>query len=189
MSFKKTLKRTWNFIWHEDSFASFLVNLILAFLIVKYLLYPGLGLLFATHFPIVAVVSGSMEHNSMDFDEWWEENKEWYLDNDITKEEFDNFPLENGFNKGDIVALHGYGNIEVGDIIVFKGSLPYPIIHRVVEINEDGTYQTKGDNNRDSRQDELNISEEKIYGKAYIRLPWFGWVKILAVDLFNLIVR
>lgn len=182
------LKKIWNFIWKEESILSYIVNLGVAFLIVKFLLYPGIGLLLGTPYPIVAVVSSSMEHNQ-NFENWWENNQNWYSDMNIKKEDFEKFRLINGFNKGDIVALISSKNVKVGDIIVFKGSLPYPIIHRVVKINEDGTFQTKGDNNINSRPDEMKIPKNEIYGKAYIRVPWFGWIKILAVDGISMVMR
>lgn len=207
---------------HEDSFASFIVNIILAFLIVKFLVYPGIGLIVGTNYPVVAVVSGSMEHTSSssclerdsynncikvsktDFnmcgvkvnekktfslEDYLNYCGNWYEENFIPKQTFFNFPIKNGFNKGDIIALYGTNNINIGDIIVFKGTMPYPIIHRVVKINEDGTFQTKGDNNFASREDEKYINKNNIYGKAYLKIPWFGWVKITAVcgisSIFN----
>ena len=69
-----TLKKTWNFLWKSDSVWSWLVSFVLAFIIVKFLIYPGLGLILGTGFPIVAVVSGSMEHGNNDFSAWWEDN-------------------------------------------------------------------------------------------------------------------
>ncbi|MBN2422413.1 signal peptidase I [Candidatus Woesearchaeota archaeon] len=60
---KKTLLgRIWRFIWEEDSIWSWLVNIVLAFVLIKFIVYPGLGFLFGTTHPVVAVVSGSMEH-------------------------------------------------------------------------------------------------------------------------------
>ncbi|MEM3585577.1 MAG: hypothetical protein QXJ50_04280, partial [Candidatus Woesearchaeota archaeon] len=59
---KKTLKKVWHFIWEEDSFWSWLVNIVLAFLIIKFVFYPGIGFLLRTNYPIVAVISESMEH-------------------------------------------------------------------------------------------------------------------------------
>src|SRR3989344_288613 len=59
-----TWKKIWWFIWKDDSFASLLVNILLAIVIIKYLLYPGLGLALGTSFPVVAVVSCSMQHDS-----------------------------------------------------------------------------------------------------------------------------
>lgn len=184
-------KGIWNFIWKSNSIWSWIISFILAFLIVKYLIYPGLGLLLATSYPIVAVVSTSMEHYTDDQDKWWLTNGGWYEDHDIQLEEFKKFDFSNGFNKGDIMILVGKSpkNINIGDILVFQSNLDnsrnsnVPIIHRVVNKWEvDGKYhfQTKGDNNSGSGQglDELDISEERVIGKAVFRVPYLGWLKI-----------
>ena len=94
MDWKKILKKTWKFIWDDDSILSWIVNIILAFLIVKFLIYPGLGLLFGTGYPVVAVVSGSMEHDGS-FDAWWDGQKEFYKNYNITKENFKEFKFKN----------------------------------------------------------------------------------------------
>ena len=59
---KSTWQKIWYFIWEDDSVLSWIVNIILAFVLIKFIVYPGLGLVFGTDFPVVAVVSGSMEH-------------------------------------------------------------------------------------------------------------------------------
>lgn len=195
---KKTLKKIWHFIWEEDSIWSWIVNIILAFVLIKFVVYPGLGLILSTSHPIVAVVSGSMEHNNMDVDEWWSNNDEWYLEHNITKDEFLMFPIKNGFNKGDIMVLKGKKakDIKVGDVIVFQGGKADPIIHRVVRKwkKEDQYYfQTKGDNNADSISgnllDEMNISEEKVIGNASFKIPFLGYIKIWFVELLRLFTR
>ncbi|MBU0757210.1 MAG: signal peptidase I [Nanoarchaeota archaeon] len=56
------IRKIWHFIWEEDSALSWIVNIILAFVIIKFIVMPGLGLVFHTSYPVVAVVSGSMEH-------------------------------------------------------------------------------------------------------------------------------
>ena len=61
--FKNTLIKTWKFIWDNDSPLSWILNVIIAFILVKFIIYPGLGLLLGTTHPVVAVVSGSMSHN------------------------------------------------------------------------------------------------------------------------------
>jgi len=75
---KKTVKKVWNFLVHEDSWASFVVDLIIIILFAKFILYPGIGFALGTSYPIVAVVSDSMDHDNKDFDVWWEEKGEWY---------------------------------------------------------------------------------------------------------------
>ena len=57
-------KKIWNFLWHEDSVTSWVVSIILAFVIVKFIIYPLIGVFLGTSFPIVAVVSESMEHRA-----------------------------------------------------------------------------------------------------------------------------
>ena len=187
MDFKIALKKTWSFIWNDNSLLSWIVNIILAFLIVKFLLYPGLGLIMQTNHPIVAVVSGSMEHNG-NFDDWWEENRQWYEEHGFTKEQFSSFSMSNGFNKGDIIFLIGTNNIRVGDVIVFQGNSKNPIIHRAVNrYAEEGKifYTTKGDANSGSSQElgEIKIPEERLIGRSIFRIPYLGWIKIIFTEL------
>ena len=180
---KDKLKKLWRFIWEDNSIWSWLVNLILAFVLVKFIIYPGLGLLLGTGYPVVAVVSGSMEHDG-GFDNWWSSQENIYNELGITKNEFKDFRFKNGFNKGDIMVLIGSEKINIGDVIVFRGGASEPIIHRVVKID---SLQTKGDQNTGSRNDEIGISKDRIIGKAVIRVPYLGWVKLIFVGVIDLI--
>ncbi|MBS3172215.1 signal peptidase I [Candidatus Woesearchaeota archaeon] len=188
-----TFKKIWDFLWHSDSLASWVVSFIVAFIVVKFVIYAGIGLLLGTSYPIVAVVSGSMEHNGVGFDQWWEENKDWYENKNIAKEDFETYIFKNGFNKGDIMILVGdeSKDINKGDVIVFQASnTAHPVIHRVVKVSEndnDYYFQTKGDNNEDSYEQlgETKISEDKLIGKAVIRIPWLGWVKIIFAEIIQ----
>ena len=189
--FKKILKKTWHFIWHDDSIWSWIVNILLALILVKFIIYPGLGLILSTPFPIVAVVSSSMEHNS-NFEEWWDSNSEWYINNGITREQMIEFPFHNGFNKGDIMVLRGIKpeNLGIGQILVFNGNSQDPIIHRVVDKkieNNKYMFTTKGDNNPIpySAIGETSITEDKILGRAIFRIPLLGWIKIIFVSLWS----
>lgn len=188
---KSILKKVWYFIWEEDSLASWLVNILLAFILVKFIIYPGLGLVFGTGYPVVAVVSGSMTHNQMEFDQWWEQKGVWYEENDLTKEQFISFRFHNGFNEGDIMVLFGAKpkNIKIGHIIVYESrhNSP-PIIHRVVSEEKKGEiifFKTKGDNNLIA--DRELIHQEKLIGKAVLRIPYLGWVKIAFTNLINIL--
>ncbi|MFH0870472.1 MAG: signal peptidase I [archaeon] len=190
---KSLFGKAWYFIWYDDSPLSWIANVVLAYVLIKFIVYPGLGLLLGTNYPIVAVVSNSMEHSS-DFDTWWQNNEDYYLALNITKEGFEGYPYHNGFNRGDIMFLMGKApkDIEVGDILVFQSKKPYPIIHRVIDKQEKGmwVFQTKGDNNRgqirDFELDETRVLESQAIGRAAIRLPWLGFVKIWFVDLLKL---
>ena len=188
---KSILKGIWYFIWEEDSLASWLVNIAIAFILVKFVIYPGLGLMFGTSYPVVAVVSGSMTHGQMDFNKWWEQNGGWYEENDLTKEQFKSFRFHNGFNEGDIMVLLGPKpkNIKIGQIIVYESHQNSPpIIHRVVSKEKKSNttfFKTKGDNNLIA--DQALIHEKKLVGKAVLRIPYLGWVKIAFTNLIKIL--
>lgn len=191
---RETWGKIWHFIWEDNSIWSWILNIILAFVLIKFIVYPGLGLALSTSHPVVAVVSDSMDHKAK-FDGWWQRHERVYNEMGITKEEFLAYGFKNGFNKGDIMVLKGKGpeSIKAGDVVVFNSGKPDPIIHRVVKIwTEDETYffQTKGDANIASikRQDldETRVSEEQLIGVSLFKIPWLGWVKIAFVESINL---
>ena len=186
---KSFLGKAWDFIWHDNSIWSWIVNVILAFVLIKFLIYPGLGFAFGTSHPVVAVVSGSMHHEG-DFEQWYSERGEWYEKQGFTKEQIMEWPFHNGFNRGDIMVLKGAKSIKKGDVIVFNGNSNNPIIHRVVFIGDD-YYQTKGDNNADSfsQLGETRINREHIYGEAMIRIPFLGYIKILFTEVIGGILK
>lgn len=211
------LEKIWKFLWKDDSIWSWIVSIILAFLIVKFVIYPLLGLILGTDFPVVAVVSSSMEHRPVcpnsdssctvfsmcgqKFEEnsfyhvkqYWEICGEWYENAEISLKEFSDFPFKDGFNKGDVMILIGKKakDIKVGDIVVFKSDLEYPIIHRAVSVWEkDGKFyvKTKGDNNEGSSNSEQEIGDSKLIGKAVIRLPLLGWIKIKFSEIIGSLI-
>lgn len=195
---KKSLKKVWQFIWEDDSIWSWLTNIALAFVVIKYIVYPGLGFLLSTSHPVVAVVSESMEHNS-NFDGWWQKSSAWYINNGIEKEDFGDFSFKGGFNKGDIMVLRGKSaeDIKIGDIIVFWSAKKDPIIHRVVkkwQETDDYYFRTKGDNYmtnpvpiKSSFLDETKIGQDQIVGNAVLRIPMLGYIKIWFVKFLGLV--
>ena len=231
---KKLLKKIWRFIWEDDSIWSWIANVILAFILIKFVVYPVMGFALNTNYPVVAVVSSSMEHRtvpscirsgyidmlgkrigncaeynydicgngynekkSFDINEYWDTCGKWYgLNTDISKDKFSGFSFKDGFNKGDIMVLMGKDaeKIAVGDVIVFKSDGKDPIIHRVVKkAMKDGKvyFQTKGDNNGDSIKtlalDETNLSQDVVIGKAILRVPLLGYIKIWFVDILKFV--
>lgn len=215
---ERNLKHFWNWLWKSDSLLSWIVAFVLIYVFIKLLFLPGLGLIMGNSLPLAGVESSSMNHQIVkddfgrlnlcgnnylkeqeeyiNFDKYWETCGDWYEKRSITKEIFFEFPMKNGFKKGDIIITWGRFKPMVGDIIIFKpnseSSAPRPIIHRIVQI-EDGIIQTKGDHNEKQlissnnfyKTDETNITEEQIIGKAIFKIPYLGWVKILFVELIN----
>jgi signal peptidase I len=218
---ERKLKRTWYgkffyFIWYEDSFTSWVINIILAFIFIKFLFYPLLGVVFGTNLPVVAVVSCSMEHKftncgndnimnnlcgvpgsgGTNFDTFWDNCGEFYEAKGITKDVFKEFKMSGGFNKGDIIFLKGTNidKLKIGDILVFdaKGR-GYPIIHRVIQkdnSSSNNNVQTKGDHNiaqiNDGLLNEYNVNESQFRGEAIFKVPLVGYIKIWFTDLVNM---
>jgi len=186
------LKKIWIFLSKDDSLKSWILSIFLAFIVVKFLIYPFIGLIFSTSYPIVAVISGSMDHEGLDFDDWWNNNEGWYGEKNITKGEFSDFKFKNGFSKGDIILLIGKQSkdIKVGDVLIFHSTTAYPVIHRIVEsweVNGSYHFQTKGDNNSNIiiQLNEHDISEDRIVGVAMLKIPYAGWIKIIASEVYN----
>ncbi|MEE9405812.1 MAG: signal peptidase I [Candidatus Aenigmarchaeota archaeon] len=91
------------------------------------------------------------------------------------------------FYKGDLLVLQGVPpeQLAEGDIIVFipEGS-NRAIVHRIIAINGDGTFQTKGDANANQLPFEKRISTGQIHGKKVAIIPYLGWVKIGVMEIF-----
>ena len=205
---KSKLKKVWNFIWNDNSIYSWILNVILAFVIVKFLILPGFGFVLDSEYPVVVVMSGSMEHDiesscipngycsnwicgksysssrSLGFDEYWYECGGPYEEIGIHKGNFYDYDYRNGFDKGALMFVKGQDDYEVGDVIVFEAGEGAPLIHRIIKI-EEGKYTTKGDHNGGIKQNEMEFSKSQIYGKAFLRIPYIGWIKLGAMRLFG----
>ena len=166
---------------HQRGILGWLLQVFIIFLVIKFILYPGLGLILDTSQPVVAVISGSMEHPGS-FEQWWEGQQQFYDTYDITETQFRRFPLMNGFEQGDLIVLRGAKDLKIGDIIVFEATGNVLIIHRIIAVHEQGetrSYTTKGDNNAGVLPQETSISEERIIGKSLISIPYLGNIRIL----------
>jgi len=137
----------------------------------------------------------------INFNEYWDICGNWYEENNITKEIFSNFWLKNGFRKGDIIIVWGRFTPKIGDIVIFKpnpeSQAPRPIIHRIVNIDENNIIQTKGDHNKIQltlsnnpyKTDETNIKQEQLIGKAIIKIPYLGWIKIWFTEFIQIFIK
>ena len=54
---KQETKKAWNWIWNSDSIWSWIVALIVIFIIIKFIFFPTLSLIFGTSLPLAGVES------------------------------------------------------------------------------------------------------------------------------------
>lgn len=170
--FPKILTDTW---W-GNALLGILFAVIFYFIILRTVL--------GTDLPMVAVVSDSMKHDisiNADHYQWLEENlgyNESYVNS---------WPVNGGFSKGDMPIIRGVNEYEIGEVIVYAvpGSRA-PIIHRIIKINEDGSYQTKGDNNNGQWNYELSVDDEQIHGKVIFIIPKLGYFKVALNNILGI---
>lgn len=194
---ENNFKKFWNWLWHSDSFLSWIVALIFAFIIVKFIFFPLLSFMLGTSLPLVVVESGSLSHpqssflgntfsTSNSFNNFWSQQGAWYEERNISKTEASSWPFRTGMEKGDIIVVYGRGKLEVGDVIIFNAGQAHPIIHRIIkieQINGETIYSTKGDNNPDQLTIEKSIPENAVIGKSIFKIPKLGWLKLAFVEI------
>jgi len=171
-------KKTWDFL-QEDSWPSFVVTLLIAFVVIKFVFFPGLSFLTGSSLPLVIVESCSMYHHEDGMAKSFESSV--YEDYGLSLLDSLGWDFQNGFAKGDVIFVVGADDVEVGDVIIFNENVQYPLIHRVVSV-EDGVYSTKGDNyktNSGQRSAEKSIAEDRLIGKALFKVPFVGWAKLI----------
>lgn len=187
MGFKEWLKKSWDFL-KEDSWPSFFVGLILAFVLIKLVIFPGLSLLGGFSIgesfsgraqPLVIVESCSMYHRI--HLENIVQNK-IYSNYGISYEDTSKWSFKKGFTKGDIIWVSAPKNIKVGDVLIFEADQRNPIIHRVIGVTEEGVVTTKGDNNLGLLDSEKEIYPTQFVGKAVFKIPALGWIKLIFFD-------
>ena len=185
---KEFFKKIWFITWKDDSFKGWILSIIFLFIFIKFIFFPVLSFTAGTALPLAIVESCSMYHEGnlfSNFGEWWDNNNNKYIPFTINEKTFNEFPMTNGFNKGDILLIWKAKPEELkeGDIIIFNGNYQHPLIHRIVDIKEsDGkrTFSTLGDNNQGQIPVEKTISEDQLVGKAVFKLtPYLGWVKLI----------
>ncbi|HTZ41885.1 MAG TPA: signal peptidase I [Candidatus Omnitrophota bacterium] len=185
---KKFFERFWYLLWKDNSFKGWILSLVVIFVFIKFIFFPLLSLVTGTPLPLAIVESCSMYHSGnvlSDFNAWWERHNMKYTELNVSLQDFERFSFKNGFGKGDILFITGVNpaKIKIGDIIIFRGDTPNPVIHRVIGINNvNGTYffSTEGDNNNGQLSFEKSINQNQVIGKASFRIvPFIGWAKLI----------
>ena len=185
---KKYFKKFWWLLWKDDSLRGWLFSVIFLIVFILFIFFPLLRLATGTALPLAIVESCSMYHQGnvlSNFDSWYERHDSKYADYIINDLDFQEFPLKNGFTKGDILFIIKANpeKLEVGDILIFNSGLKKtPIIHRIIKIEEgqERIFSTIGDNNDGQLSFEKNIKEDQFVGKAVFRIaPYLGWAKLV----------
>ncbi len=79
---------------------------------------------------------------------------------------------------GDLIITKPAGELRVGDIITFLENGRTAVTHRIIAINPDGSYVTKGDANNGA--DLAPVLRENVIGKFWFRVPKLGEVAMFA---------
>lgn len=185
-------KKFWFLLWKDDSLKGWVFSVIFLFIFIKFIFFPGLSLVTGTSLPLAIVESCSMYHQGnllSDFNAWWHRHEDKYSQFTINEPDFQDFPLKNGFNKGDILFIIRADpeKLEKGDIIIFNANQRNPVIHRIINITEADNgkriFSTIGDNNNGQLEFENSVTGEMLVGKAVLKLaPYFGWIKLVFYD-------
>ncbi len=89
--------------------------------------------------------------------------------------------MEPTISKDDYILVKkcGEGSLKEDDIIAFYSEEPNiygrVVVHRIIKINEDGTYVTKGDANK--TYDMRSIRDDQVIGRYVDRIWFLNWVK------------
>jgi signal peptidase I len=153
-------------------------------IILSFVIGNLLNLALGNTTPLVAVMSGSMVHDSTTETVHYG----YLIGMGFSRSEILGFPLSSGFSKGDVLVIKGEkdGALKVGDVVVFNApGARYPIIHRIIGIQKDSTgasfYRTKGDHN--SAPDSWLTPHKNVQGKAIFKVPVVGYVKVVPLEI------
>jgi signal peptidase len=76
--------------------------------------------------------------------------------------------------------------LKVGDVITYMENGKTTVTHRIIGINEDGTFKTKGDAN--NTEDETPVKHEDVIGIYVFRIPKLGDVAMFAQTPVGMII-
>ncbi|MEM5853083.1 MAG: signal peptidase I [Candidatus Aenigmatarchaeota archaeon] len=167
------------YLFKQESVLPYIIGGAFAALFTKALL----SLALATEYPAVSVLSSSMRH-----DEFTEINHYKWLEENLgyNRSFVDSWPIKNGFDVGDLPIVQGSEKYEVGDVVVYEvPGQNIPVIHRIIKINDDGTYMTKGDHNPALLPFEYSVKKEQIKGKVIFIIPKLGYFKVIFHWIFG----
>lgn len=69
--------------------------------------------------------------------------------------------------------LNSAEGLDVGDVITYKDN-QLLVTHRIISVNDDGSFVTKGDAN--NVEDKVNVTESMIISDYSFKIPYMGYV-------------
>ena len=109
----------------------------------------------------------------------------------ISEQTVSSWKFHNRINNRNTILVTGNKdkNYKIGEVIVFSvQESNVPIIHRIIAVhNVNGQifYETKGDHNDGQHAYEKLIAKDHVLGKASLRIPYVGWIKLFFVGIFS----
>ncbi len=93
--------------------------------------------------------------------------------------------------EGDVIFIQKTDDYKIGDIVTYlPEGYDVPTTHRIIGINEDGTFITRGDAN--NVKDSIDVSKEMIVGEVVGVIPrlgiFFQWLQLDGGWLYLLVV-
>ncbi len=174
-------RETWKRL--NEGWIGIFFSIFLGVIFAAFFYYVVLASVLNTSLPVVAVVSSSMQHDNAELTHYSVLQRAY----SYSRAEIDSWPAAGGFAIGDMPVVQGSDSYKIGDVIVYSvESQPAPIIHRIIKVNDDGTFQTKGDNNLSQLPYESSVSKSQISGKVIFIIPKLGYVKVLASKIFGI---
>lgn len=83
--------------------------------------------------------------------------------------------MEPAIKTGGVVIVKPMRSYQVGDVITFgpRSKTKSPTTHRIIEVQSDGDFVTRGDANEDS--DMRAVSRYEVIGKVLFSIPYVGY--------------
>lgn len=164
----KVAKEVTSALTREPLYSLLSFFLLLGFL---YFAYQGaLMLALNSETPLMPVISNSMKHH----------DESWRIAYEERGENTHRFPLQGGFEKGDLVVVRGVSSpseLRVGDVVIYQRSPGViPVVHRVLALLENGSVLlVKGDANTTP---DPPVSFGMVRGKVVGVIPNLGWLSL-----------
>ncbi len=73
---------------------------------------------------------------------------------------------------GAFIVVNPHEDVEVGDVAMYKAGAEGYVVHRIIDVDENGSYIFKGDNNE--TEDMEHISKERIVGPVIFHANWLS---------------